>query len=515
MEESNIAAIDLGHRFVKVAIPDAQGNPVMLPDPQGQLSYPSCVCWVDGKPVTGMPAYNSLLAAPDRGVQDWKLSIGKEGIPVGDIQGIGVVYSKDILRIHLEVVRRRFQASTGGLLSNVALTHPANFTGEAAAEYFAVAQELGINPLLIQEPIAAAFGQGLHKREDGDYLVFDLGSGTLDVAVVRKSGNIVEILVTNGVRNLGGQDFTNRLTDLALQGFESQHNFKPNQKEHPLESAEIGQRSEQAKINMEALGKASIVVSCEGRIHTVDVTQKEFENATKDLVAQCMDCVKETMDEGNLSSNQILGTVPTGGGSMMPHVRNALEKTTGRPSVYCGEPLHAVAKGGLIMMRLNMESEGKRFVVGGQSLPSLAYRYRTRTPHAIGVSVRDEEGDMHNAVILEKGQHIPSHHKKSFRLGEAGQTDAQVVILQGNDGELESECQPLGHFELENLPPVWDRHHPIEISFAVDKQGMLTAEAHDTVGGTIKELTVDYTSRLGDLNGGAKSATQSIGESAK
>ncbi len=112
---------------------------------------------------------------------------------------------------------------------------------------------------------------------------------------------------------------------------------------------------------------------------------------------------------------------------------------------------------------------------------------------AVGVSVLDEQEQAVCCEILAKDTPIPSIQARNFKLAELGQTDARIEILQGREGERTDGCTALGHFDLEDIPSRPDVVNRIEITFDLDKDGLLTASARDTVSNKKSQLQVDYT----------------------
>lgn len=68
------------------------------------------------------------------------------------------------------------------------------------------------------EPAAAAIAFGYGKEKEGVILIFDLGGGTFDLAVVRmRKQDDFQILAYSGDTHLGGQDFDSALMDYIMQ----------------------------------------------------------------------------------------------------------------------------------------------------------------------------------------------------------------------------------------------------------------------------------------------------------
>ena len=128
--------------------------------------------------------------------------------------------------------------------------------------------------------------------------------------------------------------------------------------------------------------------------------------------------------------------------------------------------------------------------MGGRKLPTLEYRVRDVTAHAVGVTTVTDTKEQVNAVILGQGKPMPSDHVAAFALAEPGQTEALIELLEGRDGAPKEQCKPLGHFALAGLKPIHDRPHPIDIRISIDRNGILTAEAYDAISEKRNELVL-------------------------
>ena len=492
---SGFAAIDLGDGRVKVAIPDASGNPVTMPFSDGNLYLPSAVFFSsDGSVVYGLEAINLGLAEPARLVINWKRKMGTaEVLYRGDD---GTEYrASDIAGLLLQEVARNYEARTGEILTKAAISVPAIYTDAKKQETKEAGEALGIEVICMpHEPTAALFGNSVHKRCDGLRLVIDIGSSTTDVSIGEKSGNNIAVKNTNGDPNLGGQDFSTKLRETVLERFEEKHGFRPDPQKHSLAYQDLFQRIEQVKHSLSTREQASVVVSCEGRVFNTTITRGEFECVTADELRRVMDSVDQTLKEAGVSADEILEIIPVGGPSQMPMIADAIEKRfSKKPTCHC-EPHFAVALGNVISGRLEIERNGRAFEVGGAKLPPLSLSARDVTSHPIGVAVLVDgsENNLVNAVILDKGVPIPSDQTQPFTLAVPGQTDAKIEVLQGKDGAFYSECLLLGHFELTGMTPVFDRPHRVEVRLKFDHNGMLSASAYDPASGISADLEMDY-----------------------
>ncbi len=492
---NGIAAIDLGDGRLKAAIADANGNPTSMPFSDGNLCLASAVFFnADGSVLFGTEAINLGLAEPDRLVTNWKRKMGTDEVLYRSEDGTEYK-ARDIARLLVGEVARNYEARTGEILTRAVISVPAVYNDRKKRETEEAGKANDIDVICMpHEPTAALFGNRVHERSDGLRLVIDVGSSTTDVSVGIKSGNNITIKNTSGDPNLGGQDFSKKLRNLALDRFEEKHGFRPDPKKHVLAYQDLYHRVEQVKHSLSTREQAALVISCDGHVFNTTVTGEDFERLTSDEVKRIMDCVGKALDEAGVTVDDIVEIISVGGPSQMPMIGQAVEQRFGKKPTCHADPHYAVALGGVIAGRLEIERKGRSFEVGGRKLPPLSLSARDVTSHPIGVAALADgsDGKLVNSVILDKGVPIPSDQTEPFALAAPGQTDARIVILQGRDGAVSDECLQLGHFELEGMTPVYDRPHRVDIRLRFDHNGVLSASAYDPVDGISADLEIDY-----------------------
>ena len=67
----------------------------------------------------------------------------------------------------------------------------------------------------------AAIAYGLDKKGSGEQnvLIYDMGGGSVDVAILTIEDGIFEVKATAGDTHLGGENFDNRIVDICIQDF--------------------------------------------------------------------------------------------------------------------------------------------------------------------------------------------------------------------------------------------------------------------------------------------------------
>ena len=502
MQTSSILGIDAGNSRMKMAGCDPLGNPVLLHNRDGEPFTPSVVYFApEGGIIVGTEALNAGYADPKRAIFNWKRYMGTDTILYVDERG-KQYRAEDIEEILLKHQKDCYVAKFGQEPEDVMISVPANFTDPQKEATLRAAKNAGLNASqVVHEPTAAGLGNNLHKRAGSRFLIYDLGGGTFDVSIIEVAGQDFNVITTTGEPHLGGQDINAVILEIVLDKFEAEHGFRPHPHKHPLFFMEAGNRIESMKIALSTRTEARLAVTCDGHLLNMTLTRSEFDKAVQPLVDKSMACVEQAMKDANLNISQIDGILLVGGASKMPIISSEIEKRFGKKPEAGVEPDYAAAFGNVVAGRMKREREGRPLIIGGVALPPSDRRYSDVTAYSIGVSALDDEDRLRNVLLLEKGVPMPSEQVRLFKLATPLQTQAMVEILQGVDGMMREKCTLLGHFELTGLPPQQEKTPRIEIRMRIDANGMLTANARDTVSGKTAELVIDYKNHKGNGQG--------------
>jgi len=493
-----IAAIDAGNSRFKYAVADETGNPKIITNRYGEPFTPSAVYFEeDGTTIVGTEALNAGFADPTRLVVNWKRSMGTDE-PLYTAPDGKVYPARDILAILLKDAKEVIEAKTGDVVNEAVITVPANYNDAQKQQTMDAAASVGIKAILLpHEPTAAALGNELYKRKDALCLVYDLGGGTFDISLIHSKGNVFTIIGTGGEPTIGGRDFNDRVCEKLLKAFEQQHGFVPDRLEHPVFYHEMNQRVEQLKISLSAQSQSKIIVSCDGKPFQMTVTRQQFNDWVHDLIETTLECVKQTLEDAELTFGDIDEIYAVGGGSMMQVVIEALETLSSKKVSKRCEPHSAAALGAVLASRIEYQRQKRDYPRGGDILPPPPdLIIHEILSHSIGVKTLSVNGKEVCSEVLTKETPVPSEYTKLFKLSEPNQTAVTIVILEGSDGKPASECLTLGHFDMVGLPPRPDLIGRIEVTFSLDQNGILTARARDNASGKTGELEIDY-----DLNG--------------
>lgn len=488
-----IGGIDAGNFRLKMSCADSTGNPNLITNRLGEPFIRGVVYFAEDKSIiVGTEAENAALANPERAVFDWKRSMGTKKVLYKAKNG-KAYRAKDILAILLKKAKEAIEAKTGEVCEESVITVPASYTDVQKQQTEDAGGEAGLKVLCMpKEPTAAALGNDFHRRKNSKALVFDLGGGTSDVSILENVGNVCEVIATNGDPKLGGTDFNRCLEEIILEQFESAHGYRPNRNEHPVFCQDLSQRAEQLKLALTAQQQSQVVLSCDGDTLKATVTRDQFNERIRPLVETAMKITEQTLKDANLGWKDIDEIYAVGGGSLVPVVRDELEKLSGKKISRRCEPHCAAALGAVIAGRLEYARLGKEYRVKGGTLPPPDFYLREILSRPIGVAVLDENGKEMCSEILAKNTPIPSIQTRVFKMTEPNQTEVLIRALDGEDGAEADKCVELGRFELKGLPARPDLIGRIEITFNLDRNGMLTANARDTESGKSAEMKITY-----------------------
>ena len=265
--------------------------------------------------------------------------------------------SAEILKSLKEDVARKYpEFSTTAAV----VTVPAHFSLLQAEATKRAGQLAGFKyVVLLQEPIAAAMAYGFDNSDDQNWLVYDLGGGTFDVALISSKDGILTVLGHSGDNFLGGKDFDWKVVDEVIKPA-IQEKFKFTDFERSNEKfrsifARLKALAEEAKIALSQYDKTTIEVEDIGEDEdgkevyvSLNLERSHFEELIKPQVDKTIDLAKKTLKESGIAASSITRVVLVGGPTQIPFVRKSLEDEFKLKIDSSIDPLTVVARGACI-----------------------------------------------------------------------------------------------------------------------------------------------------------------------
>jgi molecular chaperone DnaK len=473
-------------------------DPTVLQNRNGELTTPSVVRfgeeWDSSQlPHVGEPALNKATANPDRTVQSVKREIGSDWtFNIDDATFTPEEISHFILRQLRQDASEALGVQTTSLTQAV-ITVPAYFTEPQRQATRDAATMAGFEHVsLLNEPSAAAMAYGYGDSYSGTLVVFDLGGGTFDVSVLEVSGNGFVVQATGGDRVLGGDDWDAALQDWVLDQFEQEHGIDATTQQPDESAAEYRMRmrrlSEQVKRTKHQLCSTEhsadlsipMFMTVDGVPQTLDtrITPSRFEQETEHLLEQTTDPVMDALSEAGVRPEQVDDIILAGGATRMPQVRAHVRDLFGVPPATDLNPDQVVAQGAAV-------HAGASDVM-----------YKELTPLTLGVELDSGLFD----PLIERNTMLPATAEKRYTTVSDTQDTVQINVYQG-ERDVADENRQLREIYLTGLAPLGEGRVQIEVTFEVDRRGLLTVYAADVTpghDGEEIETIIDDTANLSE-----------------
>jgi molecular chaperone DnaK len=362
MENTINFGIDLGTTNSAIA-KFVKGEVIIFSNPQdyGRNTLPSVVSYKKDKITVGNKAKEFLEKDPKSVVGVFKRKMGTaESFKIKSINE-----SKTPIELSAQVLKElKTFVNTGDTLDAVVITIPASFdTIQSNATKEAGIQAGFKQVVLLQEPIAASLAYANMKKEremkDGQWLVYDLGGGTFDVALIKIKEGEMKVLDHEGDNFLGGADFDNIIVEkLVIPKILEKYCFS--NLEDQMKSATgkfnakyyvLLRRAEEAKITLSSKTSAEIVIDGfedeEGNEVDMEIiiTRSEFNELIKPNIDGTIDMIKKIITRNSLKPIDVQFTLMVGGSTYIPYVRSRVEEVLQIPANCEIDPTTAVAIG--------------------------------------------------------------------------------------------------------------------------------------------------------------------------
>lgn len=506
--------IDLGTTNSTICSYD--GESVRLYKSPDQNDVTPSAIFIDkrGNKYLGKRAYDSAAKNPDNAATKFKRMIGTS-TPV-KLAAVNITMtpeecSAEILKLCFGYLPEEIRNSGE---TGTVITVPAAFNQMQKDATLAAAEMAGLGSVaLMQEPVAAVMCVVKQRKGDGVFLVFDLGGGTLDIAIAESISGRVSLLAHGGVAMCGGTDFDRSILDnivkpWLISNFDVPEDFSVNQKYKSLLRMCLW-ASEKAKIELSAkedsvisLTEADLGISDEsGSEIYVDIpfTRNTLDGLIAGKVDESIQSARETLEKAGLSPHDVERIVFVGGPTQYKPLRDRVAFEMGIASSTDVNPMTAVAEGAAVFAESidwRSQSRGRKSARGtlsaGGSL-ALSFNYIARTPDSkakivaklggsanVGVEFQIDSLDTgwsSGRITLKDGVAV------ELNLAKPGENTFKVFVFDSKGGPV---ALPDDRIVISRTAASID---------AIPASHSIGVEARDKLGG---RLILDYLVREGD-----------------
>ena len=350
------------------------------------------------------------------------------------------------------------------LLIKAVITVPSNFNDNQREIIRLAYQSVGIKVIrIINEPSAAALAYGLSHSsgEMEEILVIDTGGGTMDFTILQKLDTFFEVTHSEGLNDLGGNNFTKLILDDILR--------VNNLTDVDINKTILWNQSQKIKEKLTYLDSYEISINLNDMKINYNLTKTKFENLSNDLIKK----VENTLTNIIESYKNINWVILVGGTSRIPILQKTIREITNKNPWIHPNLESVVSEGaGLYSGIIENKYQANDGVILMDVLP---------------LSLGIELADGSYSIIIPKNTPLPVKRGQKYTTDSPGDTSIKIKVYQG-ERMIANKNFLIGEFIFDKVSaggvPI------IEIAFKVDLNSIINIIIIDKKSGVEKNILV-------------------------
>ena len=509
--------IDLGTTNTCVAVVE-DGEPKVIPNLWGDRIHASVVYFPSSDQVViGNEAKRHIILNPERTVWSIKRIIGRKSfspevkkaqtlcgyrIVEGPNHSVKIAIDdrlfspEEITAFILKEMKILASEYLGTEIDEAVITVPAYFNDNQRQATLNAGRLADLKVLrIINEPTAAALAYGYGRDISQRVAIYDLGGGTFDISILEIDGDIFEVLGTAGDSYLGGDDFDQRLLAHLVERFLEEHHIDLRANRFAIQK--LREACEEAKKILSSY--ESVIVSIpdileeEGRDIPLEymVTREEFNNLVMDLVQRTFTVCDEALRMARCTVSDLDGVILVGGQTRLPIIRESVRHYFNLEPETSINPDDVVALGAAIHAYSLKQSS--RIVRDPNAQTVQSAHLLDVTPLSLQVATVGG----YTETIIERNTPIPIERSRIFTTVRDGQDKVHIRVYQGESNREEDNVL-LGEFVFSGFRIASRGEVQIEVTFAIDANGILNVSAKDLESGRKQQIAINMSSNLSE-----------------
>jgi len=490
MPTTHAVGIDLGTTYSCIAYLNEQGEPVSIPNQEGEISTPSVVMYDKGEEIVGTEALRNAIMNSAHVVQNAKRWMG-------DPQKKWVIDGKDytpcdistsILRKLLRDAQRQI-----GPIERAVITVPAQFSEGQRLATVEAGRNAGLKQIdIINEPVAAALcyvlgTEGLWFSELADeqrILVYDLGGGTFDLSLVSYQKDQVKVIASTGDLHLGGIDFNQCLLNAVAEQFTREFGTDPRRDPESLQH--LAWEVEQCKRSLTVRPRAALIAQHGGKRKTYQIEREQFQQLTQHLVKRTQEITRSLIDAHRAGASHLdLTVLSAGGSSRMPMIDAMLNGLKGTTLSKALSPDQSIAHGATYYAGMLLtNSEFVHSIVDPHAVARLSkMRQQSVNARDLGILIRDVKTNTRVPYyLIPANTPLPASVTKVFGTVIPDQKRVNLFIIESGAG-TDRPYAELGNCTIKELPPNLPAESKIAVTISYDASARVQVAARDVTSG--------------------------------